>query len=73
MNCPKCDADVLADAFAALRAKHERLNMAEDALAYALAHLEGEPGYAHKQSVIDYLKAYFVLKKSGPLQHGETP
>jgi hypothetical protein len=43
----------------------ERLNMAEDLLGCALAHLEGDPGYASKQAIIDYLTAYFDFRKSG--------
>lgn len=37
----------------------ERLNMAEDLLGCALAHLKGDPCYANKHVIIDYLQAYF--------------
>ena len=52
----------------------ERLNMAEDLLGCALSHLEGDPCYANKQAIIDYLKAYFDFKKSGrsPLVHQQN-
>jgi hypothetical protein len=43
---------------------YERLNMAEDLLGCALAHLEGDAGYANKQAIIDYLQAYFYFNKS---------
>lgn len=43
----------------------ERLNMAEDLLGCALAHLKGDPCYANKHVIIDYLQAYFDFKKSG--------
>lgn len=46
----------------------ELLNMAEDLLGCALAHLEGD-GYANKQVMIDYLRAYFDFKKSGRTEH----
>ncbi len=45
----------------------ERLNMAEDLLGCALAHLEGDPCYHNKQAIIGYLTAYFEFKKSGRL------
>lgn len=48
-----------------LEETYERLNMAEDLLACALSHLEGDPCYPSKLAIIDYLKSYFEFTKSG--------
>jgi hypothetical protein len=45
-------------------ALYERINRAEDLLGIALSHLDGEPEYANKQAVINYLRAYFDARKA---------
>lgn len=42
---------------------YERINQLEDLANCALAHLEGDPGYASKPTIIAYLQAYFAERK----------
>lgn len=43
---------------------YERINVLEDLLGCALAHLDGDPCYANRETIRAYLQAYFDARKA---------
>lgn len=54
----------MADRCPDLEEAWERINVLEDLLADALAHLEGDPDYRNKEAVAAELRAYFDERKA---------
>lgn len=48
-----------------LEEAYERINVLEDLLSCALAHLDGDPCYANSEVVRQYLRAYVDARKAG--------
>lgn len=60
-------ADLMSRSMNELEHAYERLNQTEDLLSCALAHLEGDPGYANKDAILGDLRAYFEARKKRTL------